>query len=284
MELIFVYVLTAMINTALLKEVLAVPTKSRLEAKMIAWLVRYFDKKNIPCYVDPTGNVYVTKGKIVNGERYPCVGAHTDSVHTPRTVEVVERNGRLIALDANKRQCGLGGDDKAGIYEALELIEHNDVIKGAFFVAEEIGCQGSREADDTFFEDVGYFMQFDSPCDDILTYTCDGTQLFPDTGAFIDLALPIFKKYGATNWQHHPFTDVSIIKRNYDFVCLNLPAGYFHMHSHQEYVLLKAVENAVNMGQALIDALGCRHFEYHDDPRGPEGSPALKVTYLHCHG
>lgn len=272
-----------MIDMTLLKAVLAVPTQTHREARMIIWLTQYFQKKGYDWEVDPRGNVYVTKGKLINGERYPCVAAHTDSVHVPQRVEIVERNGKIIALDEDKHQCGLGGDDKAGIFEALEVIEANTVMKGAFFVSEECGCEGSRECNEDWFVNVGYVMEFDSPCDDILTYTCQGVQLFPDEGEFIDIALPIFKQFGATNWQHHPYTDACVLKRKFDFPCLNLPAGYFRMHSPQEYVLPKAVENAVNMGNALVTGLGRRHYKYEASER-ERHNPALPVIHLKCHG
>jgi len=272
-----------MIDMKLLKTVLSVPTQTHREALMIHWLTTYFRNKGYDYELDPRGTVYVTKGKLTDGERYPCVAAHTDSVHAPDRIEVAERGSKIIALDGDKRQCGLGGDDKAGIYEALEVIESNPIIKGAFFPSEEVGCEGSRECNEDWFVNVGWLMEFDSPCDDILTYTCQGVQLFPDEGPFIDIALPIFKKFGATNWQHHPYTDVAVLKRKFDFPCLNLPAAYFRMHSPQEYVVPAAVENAVKMGNALVAGLGLMHYKYKAKDAATQ-HPAIPVIPLRCHG
>lgn len=101
-------------NLNLLKEVLAIPTKSRMEARMVAWLVRYCDQRGLLCDVDPIGNVYVTKGRAGNGH-FPCVIAHSDSVHEPQPITVVQSGDKLTALNAAGMQAGLGGDDKAGI-------------------------------------------------------------------------------------------------------------------------------------------------------------------------
>ena len=271
-----------MTNLPLLREVLAVPTKSRLEAKMIAWLVRYFDARHIRCEVDAIGNVYVTKGV---SKSYPCVCAHTDSVHDPRQVRIVQKDDRLVAVDGDMRQCGLGGDDKSGIFICLELIERFSVLKAAFFVSEEIGCVGSRSCDEDFFADVGYVMEFDSPCDTIMTYCCDGTQLFPDEGTFADIMTPIVIARGVNHWQNHPFTDVSVLKRKFDFPCLNLPAGYFRMHSSDEYVSIKAVENAIELGSELREALGTQSYTFKTKhPHRDNGKPRLPVTGLITHG
>jgi tripeptide aminopeptidase len=211
-------------------------------------------------------------------EFYPCVSAHLDTVHEPQPIQVVQEGDRLWALDKDHRRTGLGGDDKAGIFICLQLIEKIAKIKAAFFVAEEIGCQGSRACNDQFFDDVGYVMAFDSPGDNILTYTCDGTQLFPDEGLFHDTMLPILKAHGVTDWQHHPYTDVSVLKRKFDFPCLNLPAGYFRMHSGEEYVLLTAVANGIALGKNLISAFGHRHYRYLATDK--KGRPALNVSGL----
>jgi len=217
----------------------------------------------------------------------PCLAAHMDTVHSPELVRIEKKNNRLIAIGQDEHQTGLGGDDKAGIYVCLELLNRLSGLKAAFFVAEEIGCQGSRVCDEQFFNDVGYVMEWDSPCDDIMTYTCDGTQLFPDEGEFHDTMLPIVKRFGVINWQHHPYTDVSVLRRKFDFPCLNLPPGYFRMHSAHEYVSVPAVENALNLGAMLIQELGHRYYLYEasvERDYGHAGRPALPVSGLKTHG
>lgn len=249
---------------------------------MVEWLLRYCAARGLSCQLDPSFNVYIAKGELARGEFCPCVSAHLDTVHEPHPIQVIQEGDRLMALDQDHRRCGLGGDDKAGVFICLALLARLPVLKAAFLVAEEIGCQGSRACDEDFFADVGYVMEFDSPGDDILTYTCDGTQLFPDEGEFHDILLPILKAHGVINWQHHPYTDVSVLKRKFNFPCLNLPAGYFWMHSHEEYVLVPAVANSLALGVDLIDAFGHRHYHYAatDKP----GMPAFNVRGLRTHG
>jgi di/tripeptidase len=271
--------MTNQIDLDLLKNILAVPTQSRREMLMLQWLSRYFEDRGYPFYFDPSGNLYVTKGRPARNSYYPCVMAHTDSVHDPIPVQIAEDQGKLIAVDGDLRQCGLGGDDKAGIFICLSLLERLPALKAAFFVSEEIGCVGSRECDPAFFDDVGYAIEFDSPCDSIMSYSCDGTRLFPDQGKFADIMVPLVLAHGVDQWQHHPYTDISIIARKFGFSCLNLPAGYFRMHTREEYVVISAVRNSVALGQKLIQALG--HKYYRLDTR--EGLPFMPVTGLACH-
>lgn len=271
-------------NTDLLKEILAVPTATGRETKLVLWLVDYFRARDLKVDVDPIGNVYVTKGVPPTGGAYPCVCAHTDTVHEPQDVIITEFDfDKIIAIDDDGKQTGLGGDDKSGIFICLELISASPVIKAVFFVSEETGCHGSHACDREFFEDVGYVIEYDSPCEDIMTYTCNGVQLFPDEGPFIDTILPLLDAHGVTKWQRHPYTDVSVLKALFPFPCLNLPAGYFLMHSKREYVSRRAVQNAIVLGQKLIGALGLKRYRYEAVTR-VYGNPVRPVTGLETHG
>ena len=60
-----------------------------------------------------------------------------------------------------RKQCGLGADDKNGLFIALECLASYDAIKCAFFVGEEIGCKGSGAVDISFFDDCRYCIQID---------------------------------------------------------------------------------------------------------------------------
>jgi di/tripeptidase len=244
---------------------------------MVAWLRQWLTEKNIPFYADGFGNVYATKGG-TNGF-YPAVCAHTDTVHPIRPFTVVEDGGQFVALDKDYVQTGLGGDDKAGIYVCLEMLLALPVVKAAFFVDEEIGCLGSRQADPEFFKDVGYCIEFDSPNNDILSFSCDGAQLCLEGGALLAVAEPTLTRFGAVKWQWHPFTDVAQLRRKFDFECLNLPCGYYNMHSDREYVCIEDTANALELGQTLIHDLGCCRY-YFPAGAGVARPERLKVTRL----
>ena len=268
-------------NVRLLKDLLRIPSCSGREEMMIERLRQHFDGRH-ECHVvqDQVGNIFVTKGV---AHDYPAVCAHTDTVHPLANVLIQEEAGRLFATDWTENRVGLGGDDKAGIFICLELVERFSVIKAAFFVGEEIGCHGARAAADEWFIDVGYLLEFDSPCEDILSFSSDGVQLFPVEGPFFDAAFPQLQRFGVNQWQRHPWTDVSFLKRRFSFPCLNLPAGYYRMHTNLEYVVPAVVENSISLGSALIEALGRTAYTFFDyDPVTPVKTP-VEVTGLHTH-
>ena len=47
-------------------------------------------EKKYDFHIDELGNIYVTKGQISEGEFYPCVVAHTDTVHKIDTINIRE--------------------------------------------------------------------------------------------------------------------------------------------------------------------------------------------------
>jgi putative aminopeptidase FrvX len=73
-----------------LKEVLSIPTKTYQEELMIEYLVNYLSTKGYDYKVQENGNIYVTKGV---ADYYPCVIAHTDTVHS--ITEMVVREEML---------------------------------------------------------------------------------------------------------------------------------------------------------------------------------------------
>ena len=159
-------------NFELLKEVLSIPTKTYQEHLMVEFICNWLDDNNIPHYVYKFNNVYATKQTGGNISHFPCVVAHTDTVHNIDTINVVEEqlpNAQkevklsLKAYNNEGNPTGIGGDDKCGVYACLELLKELPNLKAAFFVAEETGCKGSSNADSKFFKNIGYVIQFDAP-------------------------------------------------------------------------------------------------------------------------
>jgi tripeptide aminopeptidase len=269
----------------LLKEVLAIPTMSRQEGGVIKFLTRYAEEFDLICHRDQIGNVYMEKGQPNAGGHYPLVCAHTDSVHVPRPVKIVEENGLLravINVDFQPEPYGLGGDDKAGVFICLELLERQECLKAAFFMGEECFCIGSHAAEPEFFDDVGYCLEFDSPEGSIISFSSSNVQLFEENGAFDKIVKPLVEARMTPKWQNHPYTDVAILKSRFDFTCINLPAGYYYMHTSREYVKLSDVENAIGLGGEILDALG--HKKYVLGSHRPAANPSRKVTGLVLEG
>ena len=148
-----------------LKEVLSIPTKTYEEDLMIDFLVDWMKQNRIPFSVDEYGNVYATKqtGDVDEHFIFPCVVAHTDTVHNIDTINIREEvllneqnelKPSLKAYNDNGNPTGIGGDNKCGVFACLQLLKELPFLKAAFFVSEETGCHGSKNADRNFFSNV----------------------------------------------------------------------------------------------------------------------------------
>ncbi len=241
-------------------EVLSVPTHSRDEKLMIEYLQKVLTQKGYEHYTDSHGNIYVTKG---NSKNYPCFVAHTDTVHKVNLnlqvlqTESVEDGVMLTGIDKKTgRPSGIGGDDKCGVFLALEMLDTLPNVKAAFFVSEEIGCKGSMYADPKFFENVGYVIQYDSPGGDSMSLTLMGRFLFNQKSEFADKVTGLIKEHGIVDWAYHPYTDVWQIMEKFNIACLNLAAGYYRYHTDEEYVVVNDVQNGFELGLKLVQELG----------------------------
>jgi putative aminopeptidase FrvX len=250
-----------------LTEILSVPSYSGEEDRMIKYLKGVLDSKGYEYTVDEQENIYITKGV---SEAYPLFVAHTDTVHRVnenlRIKEYIHNDGRhvdalaLRGYDMETNQpSGCGGDDKCGVYLALEMLDTLENVKVALFISEEIGCVGSRGAVKTnpeFFSNVGYAIQYDSPEGNSLSSTLMGEYLFEGSNVFTDKVGGLIREHGITKWERHPFTDVYSLMEAFDFCCLNLAAGYYRYHTRDEYVIVDDVQNGYNLGLKLFEVLG----------------------------
>jgi tripeptide aminopeptidase len=260
-----------------LKAILEVPSKTGQEQRLVAFLEDYLSKEGYDYFSDKKGNIYVTKGK---ADSYPLVLAHTDTVHQINDIvakEEMKPNTKgeiklaLKGYDKKGKPSGIGGDDKAGVFICLELLEKFDTIKVFLPVSEETGCHGSEYAmknHKDFFKDVGYAIMFDSPENNSLSYSLMGNKLNNDDGEFRQLTEESIRSHGIDKWQHHPYTDAMVIREQFDIACLNLAAGYYQYHTANEYVIIEDVENAINLGTEIITKCGNTRYEESVDMYG----------------
>lgn len=265
-----------------LKEVLSVPTKTYEEEGMVNYISSVLETiEGVEYYTDDMNNVYATKGVLPEGEFYPMFVAHTDTVHELVDEIVVEEEmlqkpatfGRTFTEELNLslkgytpqgNPTGIGGDDKCGVFLALELLRELQYVKVGLFVSEETGCHGSRQCDLDFLKDVGYAIQFDAPGNHLVTEVCSGIRLYESGGDFINRIIPVFENTMGVSpsQQSHPYTDVSQIKQKGDFSCINFSCGYYNMHTSSEFVVVKDVEDAFNLAVSVVEELGNNKFEY----------------------
>jgi len=255
-------------------EILSLPTYFGMETLVQEYLANHGKDKGYLTNKDEKGNIYFTKGSINENEYFPCVCAHIDSVFSEH-VELIEQNKRKVVRlgqgknnkhklmafhpDTGKR-TGLAGDDLAGVYICLQMLEHFDNIKAVFFVEEEYGCVGSNNCDISFFDNVGYVVQFDGPTGNWFTETLSGVKMYNDT--FLTKVKPILEKYNITNYSDDPYTDILPLKENFDFCCCNLPTGYHNWHTNEEYVNVNQLEKCIELGIEFIKLLDMKKYQY----------------------
>jgi hypothetical protein len=180
---------------------------------------------------DRWNNVLIRKG---NTELGPLVCAHIDTAHHWTEIEIVQHDGPLVGFDADGNRSGIGADDKCGVFICLALLERFENIAVALFAQEEIGYIGAQNAVADFFENIGYALEFDCPATGLVSYSAGGQRLFQNDGGFIEAALPVLTRFGFTSFQHHPFTDVTGLRKRFGFSCLNVSCGYYGWHSDTE--------------------------------------------------
>lgn len=253
-----------------LKEVLSVPTVTGDEKRMIDYLEDWLSKNGIEYFTDFKGNVYATKGVVSENEFYPCVVSHTDTVHQIDSINIEEeilpnyyREPKLSLKAYNDfgEPTGIGGDDKCGVFACLRLLQELPVIKAAFFVSEENGCQGSRVADETFFDNVGYAIQFDAPESYMVSEFLMGIPMFKRDEEFFEVCNNVLtENLNKVSYKYHPYTDIYALRTKFDFSCINISIGYYNYHTRNEYVVVEDTINGLKMGKEMINRLGYRKF------------------------
>lgn len=249
---------------------LKVQTVSGDEGYMRTFITNYLEKtfgNNISYEVDNYGNILVTKGST---EWFPCVVAHMDTVHNilPDGEEInigynhIENSLYGINSVTNE-PTGIGGDDKCGIYVCIEALKTFENIKIAIFVEEETGCWGSKNAKEDFFNDVGYFIQFDAPFDNWISHYLSNKKLFHEDGEFFKIikkSLRIFMPH--YQLLKNSYTDVLPMKERFNKQAINFSIGYHDMHSPNEFIKLDEMGRLKQMGMLIIDNLGEKNYPF----------------------
>lgn len=215
----------------LLKRLYKIHSPSENEKRMRRFIKRFISDnvRGASVVQDGFGNLLVTKGE---AERYPCLCAHMDQVQNfhPKDFVCVEDHGVIFGYSPKThKQCGLGADDKNGIFVALTCLKKYDNLKCAFFVGEEIGCVGSEGVDVSFFDNCTFCAQIDRRGDSDMVTRISGELCSPSFIADAD----------CTAWGYHEsdglMTDVNALRqRGVTASCVNMSCGYYEPHTDRE--------------------------------------------------
>lgn len=254
---------TPFVDKNMLHNLLSVQSKSGQTEKMQRFITR-FAKKQGATVTTEDGNIYVTKGE---ADLYPCMVAHTDTVHKliPEdafSVYTTQENDDTLYFGWDRRNqtfSGVGGDDKVGIFLALSALVAYDAIKLAFFRDEEIGCIGSGKADMTFFDDVSMVLQGDRRGNSDFVTSISGSL---SSQEFQNAIKPILDMHGY-RFTTGMMTDVDALKDNgLNVSCANFSCGYWNPHGPQEYISLGDVENTLSMVYMTFDKMSTQKWPH----------------------
>lgn len=257
------------LNKDFVLETMSVPSDSHNEFRLVVYVIQFARRNNIKYEFDDYGNVYLTKGTLEEGEFYPCVTSHLDSVQHKQEpyiragvnldlkCELTKEGEHKVFVDTKgQSSIGIGADDKGGVCICLSMFEHFDKLKACFFLCEEIGCLGSKELDKDWFKDVGYCIGYDSPDLFRAAWSCAGVKLF--SYEFYEKWMkPVCDEWGLKDcFYSEPITDVMEIRKQTGVMCMNFGNGGYNAHSETEYIIMEHMDHACGMGIALIDHIG----------------------------
>lgn len=243
-----------------LKEVLSVQSASYEQWRMFAYIIRQVYEYDFYVY---DGNIYIEKG---SAHTKPCIVAHMDTVHDiTEDLSILEVGDKLTGFNRVKMtQTGIGGDDKVGIFIALECLRHFDNIKVAFFRDEEVGCVGSGVADMPFFDNCTFVLQCDRKGNKDFITNASGTEL--SSSIFQKTIKKTIKKYGYS-FANGMMTDVMTLKENgLGVSCANISCGYYNPHCKNEYVVVNDVMNCLDLVMEIMTNFGTETFEHEYTP------------------
>lgn len=235
----------------LLKQLYKIHSPSGSELVMKKFIRRYV-RKHIPgakIRTDKTGNLYIIKGIAPS---YPCIVAHLDQVQRVHSKDFIPIETKELIFGyspSQRKQEGIGADDKNGIWIALRCLKKYDTLKVAFFVEEETGCRGSSQADMDFFKDARFVIQPDRRgYKDLITHI-----------GWTDLCSDEFLK--ATGYEQFGYqetegamTDILALKENgLEISCINLSCGYYEPHTDNEFTVKTDLMNCLSLIEYIIE-------------------------------
>lgn len=242
----------------ILTKLYKIQAKSGSETKMIQYLERLLPLlgdnitiKNIK------NNLYITKGV---SDSYPCIVAHTDQVQDVcKNVSILRVEDLFVGFDfVQKKQVGLGADDKNGILMVIMALIKFPVLKACLFHGEETGCLGSTTCDLDFFNDCRFILQCDRR----------GSGDFISNGANIDLCTKEFikdcelDKFGYEETKGSMTDVVTLKQRGVSIACCNISCGYYNPHTDYESTKISDLEKCWNFVQHILSLSQTYYHEY----------------------
>ena len=231
----------------LLERMYLTHSRSGNEKNLSSIVQAMLDKLGIIYQVDNKHQVYAFNA------RKPMICAHLEQVQQTKCDKVIKHAGKLFGLNA-QGQCGLGADDKNGVWIALKLLESFPDLSFIFSTEEEIGGNVYRLLGEAEQYKIPYCLVFDRKGKgDIIgthnNYCCNDLE---EIVAAIGIDYGYMPTLGV-------YSDCDAISEY--IPCVNLSCGYYNAHSDKEHTILKDLHNALQFGKALIDQVPVANYK-----------------------
>lgn len=241
---------TQLINT------LGVQSASYESERMEKYIRKQLKRLSIEYKTDSYGNIYAckTNPKTVS-QSYPTIVCHIDTVHDVNLNSIVRRHGDVLySIDAtNYKRTGIGGDDKVGVFIALQCLETLPHVKAVFFKDEEVGCVGSSKADFSFFDNSTIVLECDRRGMGDFVKQISGVQLCNDD--LLDTISNVLKMYDRKPVTGG-MTDVLQIANNHSVQVANINCGYYQPHTDDEFVVISDVLDTLSFVLDVFETVG----------------------------
>ena len=271
-----------------IRDIMSVPSCSKHEERMRLYIEAFAAAHGMRTRRDARGNLYLVKGELEPGERYPLLVNHMDTVFDDQA-EAVAEDRRLELVETVTEQdrtvlratgTGIGADDKLGCAIALAVADDLPKCKAVFFVEEELGLLGSADMDYSFLDDVSFALTLDCRERDRAASSCRRLKMFPK--AFFDGILKdVCARHGVTMFEHQANTDIVRIMAKTDIVCFDFGNGGYLPHTVDEYLVVEDAQSAYRLARDLMLAVGTRYDgRIAPEERGDEGDRFLGALPL----
>jgi hypothetical protein len=207
---------------------------------------------------DEYGNIYVNRD--FNTQK-PYLCSHIDTVDEQPSSKKILYDPIKNSLFAERqgKPCNLGADDGVGVYACIKLFKEFD-IGLAFFLDEEKGCLGSKEANPNFIN-ASYLIQLDRKGTNEIVFGTSWSVVASDD--FISDVSTIADKYNYKSVDGG-LTDVITLVDNkiVQVSACNVSCGYYKPHTSEEYILIDHMNKAISLTRSILTKLGNYVYSY----------------------
>jgi len=228
----------------LLHQLYFIHSPSRKEHAMSRFLRKYLKNINITDFSVLGNQIY----RVKPNTKLMC--AHIDQVQSEQS-EILYYDKKLNAISSD---CGIGADDKNGIYVILNMLKKFPDLSFIFSDQEECGGNVSavlsllETQDKNLFETIKYCLVFDRRNgSDILAHKQGYCEKDFDT----DLER-LGKEFGykTTTGLYSDCDALSLY-----IPCANFSCGYYLSHTANEYTKLDELENSIKFCEKILSTL-----------------------------